>query len=649
MERNLRFVATGRSITNGDAMRVIRQHTNSPVSLFRLRITASLLLAVAACSTGDDRTRTPALAKASSVALPGASGGAASADASADAPPDDGQWTMPAKNYASTRYSSLAEITAGNVGSLRLVSTFTTGIPRGHEASPLVVNNTMYLVTPYPNYVFALDLTRPGAPMKWTYKPRVEQAAQGVACCDVVNRGAVIADGRLYFNTLDNHTIALDAATGTELWNTKLGDINLGQTMTMAPLVVKGKVLVGNSGGEMGVRGWITALDAGSGKIVWRGYNTGPDSDVLIGADFKPFYASERGKDLGVQTWPSDAWKVGGATTWGWLSYDPELNLVYYGTGNPGPWNPDQRPGDNKWSAGVFARDVDTGAARWFYQMSPHDLFDYDAINESVLIDMPVNGMKKKVLLRAERNGYLYVMDRATGQVYSATPFGYVNSTKGVDLRSGRPINNDEKAPHVGKVSRYICPSSSGTKDFQPTAFSPRTGLLYIPHNNLCMDYEGVEANYIAGTPYVGANVKMYPGPGGHRGEFTAWDPVAQKAVWKVNELFPAWGGALVTGGDVVFYGTMDGWFKALDARNGRELWKQKLGSGIISAPISYRGPDGKQYIAVVDGVGGWSGAIVSGDIDPRDSTAALGMANAMKDLPKYTTKGGSLYIFALK
>jgi len=555
---------------------------------------------------------------------------------------------MPAKNYASTRYSSLAEITPANVASLKVTSTFSTGTIHGHEAAPLVVNNTMYVVTPFPNYVYALDLTQPGAPTKWTYKPNVEQASQGVACCDVVNRGAVYDNGRIFFNTLDNHTIALDANTGKEIWNTKLGEINLGETITMAPLVVKGKVLVGNSGGEMGVRGWITALDAGSGKIAWRAYHTGPDKDVLIGPDFKPFYASDRGKDLGVSTWPPDAWKVGGGTVWGWISYDPELNLIYYGTANPGPWNSDQRPGDNKWTAGVFARDPDTGAAKWFVQMSPHDLFDYDAINENVLIDMPVNGVKKKVLLRAERNGYVYVIDRATGQIYSATPYGYVNSSRGVDLKTGRLIPVDEKSPHVGVVARDICPAAPGMKDFQPTAFSPRTGLLYIPHNNLCMDYEGLEANYIAGTPYVGANVKMYAGPGGHRGEFTAWDPVAQKAIWTVKELFPVWGGALVTGSDVVFYGTMDGWFKALDARTGRELWKAKVASGIIAPPMTYRGPDGKQYVAVMAGVGGWAGAIVAGDLDPRDSTAALGFVAAMKDLPQHTNKGGTLYIFGL-
>jgi PQQ-dependent dehydrogenase (methanol/ethanol family) len=603
-----------------------------------------LLVAMLGCGPAE-KTSTPAEGKPSTIAPPGAPGSAAGGDASQD----DGQWTRPAKNYSSTRYSPMSEINQQNVNRLHLAFSFSTGVLRGHEAAPLVVNNTLYLVTPFPNYVYALDLTQPGAPRKWTYKPRVEQASQGVACCDVVNRGVVYDNGKIFLNTLDNHTIALDANTGEELWNVKLGEINLGATMTMAPLVVKGKVLVGNAGGEMGVRGWLTALDENSGKIVWRAYNTGPDKDVLIGPEFKPFYESDRGTDLGVKTWPSDAWKIGGGTVWGWISYDPELNLIYYGTGNPGPWNPDQRPGDNKWTAGVFARDPDTGAARWFYQMSPHDLFDYDAINESVLIDMPVNGVKRKVLLRAERNGYLYVMDRVTGQVLSATPFGYVTSSKGVNLKTGRVIENPEKTSHTGKVSRFVCPSSSGTKDFQPTAFSPRTGLLYIPHNNLCMDYEGVEANYIAGTPYVGANVKMYAGPGGNRGAFTAWDPVAQKAAWEVKEMFPVWGGALVTAGDVVFYGTMDGWFKALNAKTGQELWKQKLGSGVISPPMTYRGPDGKQYVAIVDGVGGWAGAIVAGDMDPRDSTGALGFANAMKDLPKFTAKGGTLYVFSVQ
>ena len=607
----------------------------------------TFLIVVAALTAMGCRTRTDAReaeppAPARSAAIQGARVAAGPAGA------DDGQWLMPAKNYASTRYSELAQITAQNVKSLRPVWTFSTGNVRGHEAAPLVVGGTMYVVTPFPNQLYALDLTKPGAPAKWVYEPPVESAAQGVACCDVVNRGAAYFDGKIFYNTLDNQTVAVDAETGQEVWRTKVGDINKGESMTMAPIVVKGKVLVGNSGGEFGVRGWLTALNAQSGSIAWRAYSTGPDKDVRIGPEFKPFYAQDRGKDLGVSSWPPEQWKIGGGTVWGWISYDPELDLIYYGTGNPGPWNPDQRPGDNKWTSGIFARDPDDGMARWFYQWNPHDEHDYDGVNENVLLDLDIRGQRRKVLVRPERNGYVYVLDRATGEVLSADPFVHITSSRGVDLKTGRLQVAPEKKTGAGKLVREICPAAPGAKDWQPSAFSPRTGLLYMPHNNLCMDFEGMEANYIAGTPFVGANVKMYPGPGGHRGEFTAWDLAAGRPRWRVKEKYPAWSGALVTAGDVVFYGTMEGWFKALDARTGEELWKFKTGSGIIGQPITYRGPDGKQYVAILSGVGGWAGAIVSADLDPRDSTAALGFVGAMADLPQDTTKGGMLYVFAL-
>jgi lanthanide-dependent methanol dehydrogenase len=561
---------------------------------------------------------------------------------------DDGEWIRPARDFASTRYSGLAEINTGNVKNLKVAWTFSTGVNKGHEGAPLVVGGTMYVVTPYPNILYALDLTKPGAPTKWKYESRPAAAAQGVACCDVVNRGAAFGDGKIVFNTLDNHTVAVDAQTGREAWKTKLGDINRGETMTMAPLIVRDKVLVGNSGGEMGVRGWLTALDLKTGRIAWRAYHTGPDADVLIGPRFKPFYPSDQGKDLGVESWPPDAWRIGGGTTWGWISYDPELDLIYYGTANPGPWNPDQRRGDNKWTSTLFARKPETGEAVWAYQLSPHDLHDYDGINEQLLLDLTIKGQARKVLVRPERNGYVYVMDRATGEVLSATPYVHITTSKGVDLKTGRLIYNEEKTPQVGKVTRDVCPAAPGAKDWQPAAYSPRTGLIYLPHQNLCESSESTDVSYIAGTPFVGSNVAMYAGPGGHRGEFTAWDPVNARAAWKLTEKFPVWGGALATAGDVVFYGTMDRWFKAVDARTGALLWQFAVNSGIIGQPITYRGPDGKQYVAILAGVGGWAGAVVSGDLDPRDATAALGFANAMKDLPDATTKGGTLYVFAL-
>jgi PQQ-dependent dehydrogenase (methanol/ethanol family) len=555
---------------------------------------------------------------------------------------------MASRDYANTRYSGLDQITTANVRELHVAWTFSTGVLRGQEAAPLVVGSTMYVVTPFPNILYALDLSQPGAPVKWKYEPKPVSAAQGVACCDVVNRGAAYAAGRIFYNTLDAQTVAVDAATGKEAWRTRIGNINQGESITMAPLVVKGKVLVGISGGEFGIRGRLTALGAGSGKIAWRAYTTGPDSDVLIGERFKPFYPQDRGKNLGVRTWPGSAWKTGGGSVWGFLSYDPELDLIYYGTANPGPWNPEVRPGDNKWTAGVFARDPDDGQAVWFYQWTPHDLYDWDGINENVLVDLPWHGQARKLLLRPERNGYVYVMDRATGQVLSATPYGFITGSKGVDLKSGRLIPNPDKQPGTGKVVREICPAAPGMKDWQPSAWSPKLRVLFIPHQNLCMDYEGLQPNYIAGTPYVGVNAKFYAGPGGYRGEFLAWDPLAAKPLWSIKESFPVWSGALVTAGDVAFYGTMDGWFKAVNARTGEQLWRFKTGSGIIGQPISYRAPDGKQYVAVLSGVGGWSGAIVAGGLDARDSSAALGFVNAVRDLPDVTTKGGTLYVFAL-
>ncbi len=567
---------------------------------------------------------------------------------STDPAADDGQWVMAAKNYRSTRYSGLSQITAANVRNLRLAWTFTTDVRRGHEGAPLVIGRTMYVVSPFPNALYALDLTKQGA-MKWSYRPPHIRAAAGVACCDVVNRGPAYADGKIFFNTLDNQVAAVDTATGREVWRTTVGAIERGETMTMAPLVVKGKVLVGNSGGEYGVRGWLTALDANTGKIAWRAYSTGPDRDVLIGDEFRPHYASERGRDLGERTWPTGMWRHGGGSVWGWISYDPELDLVYYGTGNPGPWNADMRPGDNKWTAGMFARDPDTGQARWFYQWNPHDVWDHDGVNEALLLDLPIGGgQPRKVIVSPERNGYVYVLDRATGQVLSATPFGHVTTTRGVDLATGRLRIVPGKEPGPGRVVRDVCPAAPGAKDWQPSSYSPRTGLVYIPHQNLCMDFESVEANYIAGTPYVGANVRMFAGPGGHRGEVTAWDPVNARPAWKIRERFPVWSGTVVTAGDVVFYGTMDRWFKAVDASTGKLLWQFRTGAGIVAQPITYRGPDGRQYVAIMDGPGGWAGVTVEQEVDARDSTAGDGFAGATGDLRQHTNRGGTLYVFGL-
>ncbi|MCP8937448.1 PQQ-dependent dehydrogenase, methanol/ethanol family [Alsobacter sp. SYSU M60028] len=556
------------------------------------------------------------------------------------------EWVMPGRDYAGTRFSPLDQIKPENVGGLQAAWTFSVGKERGQESALLVVDGTMYVVSPFPNRVFALDATT--GDLKWSYVPNQDLAAQGVACCDVVNRGPAYDNGRLFVATLDDHVVALDAKTGQEIWNAKVGDINLGETITMAPLAVKGKILVGDSGGELGVRGKLTALDQATGKVAWTAWSTGPDKDVLIGPDFKPFYDAAKGKDLGVASWPPDAWKTGGGTIWGWLTYDPELNLVYYGTGNPGPWNSNQRPGDNLWTSTIFARDADTGQARWAYQLNPHDLWDHDEINEGILLDLTIDGKARKVLVHPGRNGYMYVIDRQTGEAISADPYDTVNAYLGVDLKTGRPKPNEALHPALGKTIENVCPASPGAKDWQPAAWSPRTQLLYVPHQHLCMNFKTGEVGYIAGTPYVGASVDMYAGPGGYRGEFMAWDPVKKSKVWAIKENLPVWSGALVTAGDVAFYGTMDRLFKAVDARTGEPLWQFRTSSGVIGQPMSYKGADGRQYVAVMSGIGGWPGVVANAEVDPRVRNAALGFAGATQDLPTYTVGGSTLFVFAL-
>jgi PQQ-dependent dehydrogenase (methanol/ethanol family) len=574
------------------------------------------------------------LALSGSLACSSGQAPAPAAQASAGQSADDKEWSMPNKNMASTRYSALSEVNTENVKDLKVAWTFSTGVLRGHEGGPLVVGDTMYVHTPFPNIVYALDLTKEGAPVKWKYTPKQDPAVIPIACCDTVNRGVTYADGKLFFNQLDGNTVALEAATGKELWKVKQGDYTMGQTMTSAPMVIKDKVISGISGGEFGVRGFVTANDVTTGKQVWRMYSTGPEEEV--------------GFPGSVETWKGDEWRRGGGTTWGWYSYDPELNLFYYGTGNPGSWNPDQRPGDNKYSMTIFARDPDTGKAAWAYQKTPHDAWDYDGINENVLVDITLNGQARKVLVNFDRNGFAYVLDRKSGELLRAEPFVFVNWAKGIDLESGKPIEDPAKRTSATQNTKDICPSAMGGKNQQPVSYSPRTGLFYVPSNNLCMDYEGVEVKYQQGQPYVGAIVVSKPGPGGNRGEFMAWDPAAGKKVWGIKEELSAWGGALATGGDVVFYGTMEGWLKAVHAKTGEVLWKFKTPSGIIGNPMTYVGPDGKQYVAVLSGVGGWSGIGVAADMSLDDPTAGLGAIGAFKDLANFSNQGGVLTVFSL-
>lgn len=559
--------------------------------------------------------------------LPGATG------ATANFAPDDpaGEWRRQARDFANTRFSPLNQINASNVARLKIAWTFNDGIPYGHEAAPLVVGDTMYVVTPYPDIAYALDLTKPGAPIKWTYDPHPAPIAIGKACCDAVNRGPTYADGKIVFTLLDAEAVAVDAKSGKPVWRTKLGDPASGVTITMSPLVVGDVVLVGNSGGEMGVRGQLTGLDLKTGKVIWRAYSTGPDSDVKIGASYRAPYPWLAGHDLGSSSWPGDAWKRGGGTVWGWISYDPALNLIYQGTSNPSPRVPSQRPGDNLWSSAVFARDPATGEAHWAFQFTPHDQWDYDGVNENVLIDGPIGGRTRKLLVHLDRNGFGYTMDRETGRVLVAQPFGgAVNWAKGIDPRTGRPILNADKQAKVGTEVSDICPTHIGSKDWEPSAFSPRTGLIYAAVFNICMDLTDHVVAYIPGTPYDGMGIKTHSGGhSGKWGEFIAWNPLTGRRVWSIPETFMTMSGALATGGDLVFYGTSDGWFRAVDARSGKVLWSQKLGSGITAQPMTYLGPDGRQYIAVVAGVGGVASQV-------------MGLKNG------FPPRGGALYVFSI-
>jgi PQQ-dependent dehydrogenase (methanol/ethanol family) len=575
---------------------------------------------------------------------------ASAQDQLVDMTKDPNQWVMAGRTYDLQRFSPLTQITTANVKNLKAAWSFSTGTLRGHEGAPLVVGSVMYVHTSFPNKVYALDLSKPGAPQIWQYTPEQDPATIPVACCDVVNRGlAYHPSGKLFIELLQGDLLALDAKSGKKLWQSHNANFKEGSTMTNAPIVIKNVVIAGISGGEFGVRGRVTAYDVNDGHELWRGYSTGPDKDVLITANtLKSPYASAQGKDLGVSTWQGDEWQRGGGTTWGWYSYDPALNLFYYGSGNPGTWNPDQRPGDNKWSMSIWARNPETGEVKWVYQMTPHDAWDYDGINEMVLTDQTIGGKTYKALSHFDRNGFGYTLDRTNGKVLVANPYGPTNWAKTIDLTTGRPVEDASKRTTAKGNTEGICPAAIGFKDQQPSAYSPKTTLFYVPTNNICMDYEGVEVKYQVGQPYVGAIVRMFPGPGGNRGAFIAWDPRLGKIVWSDKENLAAYGGALATAGGVVFYGTMEGWLKAVDATTGKLLWEFKTPSGIIGNPMTYVAPDGKQYVAVLSGIGGWAGIGVAAGIGAEDPTAGLGALGAFGDAGSFTTQGGVLTVFSL-
>ena len=600
-------------------------------------------------------------AAAASTMLLALCSGASANDALAELGKDPKNWVMQSGDYANTRYSPLKNIDKDNVGDLQVAWSFSTGVLRGHEGGPLVIGDTMFVHTPFPNIVYALDLAEDGA-IKWKYEPRQDANVIPVMCCDTVNRGVAYVPpegdqpAKIILHQADTTVVALNADTGEQLWSVKNGDASKGETGTAAPLVVKDKVYIGISGGEFGVRGSLTAYNLKDGSVAWRAYSTGPDEEMLFDPEKTTELGKPVGKDSSLKTWEGDQWKIGGGTTWGWFSYDPETNLVYYGSGNPSTWNPSQRPGDNKWSMTIFARDADTGMAKWVYQMTPHDEWDFDGVNEMILADIPVDGQDRKALVHFDRNGFAYTLDRVTGELLVAKKYDpVVNWATEVVMdknsdQYGRPQVVDQYSTEFNGEdvnTTGICPAALGTKDQQPATFSPDTGMFYVPTNHVCMDYEPFRVAYTAGQPYVGATLSMYPAPNSHggMGNFIAWDAGTGEIKWSIPEKFSVWSGALATGGGVVFYGTLEGYLKAVDAETGKELYSFKTPSGIIGNVTTYE-RDGQQYVAILSGIGGWAGiGLAAGLTDANDGLGAVG---GYASLSRYTALGGQLTVFTV-
>jgi len=560
---------------------------------------------------------------------------------------DHKQWVMQGKDYDHSHYSGLSGINRGNVKNLKVAWSFSTGVLHGHEGGPLVVGGIMYVHTPFPNITYAIDLNQPDK-ILWEHKPKQEASVRAVACCDVVNRGLAYGDGKIFKTQLNGHVVALDAKTGKVVWEMENSDPKVGSTLTQAPLVAEDLVIVGSSGAELGVRGYVTAYRMKDGAQVWRAYATGPDSDLLLADDFNapnPHYGQ---KGLGTATWEGDAWKIGGGTNWGWYAYDSQLKQLYYGSGNPAPWNETMRPGDNKWTMSIWSRDIKTGKAKFAFQKTPHDEWDYAGVNWIGLSEQVVDGRKQKLLTHPDRNGIIYTLNRETGNLVRADKMDpTVNVFKGYDMKKGVPIRDPEYSTRMDHVAKGICPSAMGYHNQGHDSIDKKRELVMLGTNMICMDWEPFMLPYRAGQFFVGATLNMYPTPGNNNnmGQVKAYDVKTSKFKWVKDEKFAVWGGTTTTAGDLVFHGTLDGYIKARDADTGNVLWQFKLPSGVIGHPVTYE-HGGKQYVAIYYGVGGWPGVGLVFDL--TDPTAGLGAVGAFKELQQYTKMGGGLMVFSL-
>jgi PQQ-dependent dehydrogenase (methanol/ethanol family) len=584
-------------------------------------------------------------------------------------------WGAPGGDNKLTRHSKLKDINTKNVKDLNMIWSQSTGALRGHEGQPLVIEDVggkpmMFFISGCPemskcNIAQGLDLSDPDNPKQiWNYVKQTDRDESAVprACCDTVNRGAAYADGKLVYGTLDGFIIALEAATGKELWVVKSAFPDKGETITSAPVIAENLVITGFGGDEFAARGRVTAYNLADGKEVWACHSTGSDKDVCLTPDTNkanPHFGTA-GTDLGIKTHVGEDYKIGGGAAWGWFSYDPELKMVYYSTGNPGLWSPAYRCSkktheecntgefDNKWSMTIFGRKVDTGEAVFAYQMTPFDQWDYDGVNENILVDMDVDGKKRKTLVHFDRNGFAYVLDRTDGSLLRAHKYVTTDWAEKVDLKTGRPVKVREHSPLERGRNVAACPSAMGGKDQQPCAIDPKEpNKAYCPTNNWCMELEPQERTHTQqGTVYVFANVFMYPEKPGITGKVKKFDVLTGKTDWEIPDQYPNWGGTLVTDGGLVFYGSLGGDFRAVDRDSGKVLWQRKLASGIIGNPITYK-LKGKQYVSILAGIGGWIGLPVTAGLDLNDKFGAIGATAMTKaaNLDKIP-QGGTLFTF---
>jgi alcohol dehydrogenase (cytochrome c) len=532
--------------------------------------------------------------------------------------PEDGNWLLFRRTYDGWGYSPLSQITPANVGNLELAWSFATGQVEGHQAPPIVNNGVMFVATPG-NQVLAIE-AKTGA-LLWRYKRTLPDDLTNL---HPTSRGVGLLGDKLYFASADAQLVAIDAKTGKELWVSKVADYRQGYYMSLMPLVADGKVMLGTSGGELGVRGFVAAYDADTGKELWRTYTVPSPGEP------------------GSETWPQgEQWKTGGGSIWVPGTYDAETNLAFWGTGNGGPWMGDQRPGDNLYTSSVVALDGKTGAIKGHFQYHQNDSWDWDEVSPPILVPYKFEGRDVKGLVDVARDGFLWRLERTDGKInfVAGQPFVAHNVFKGVEPKTGRPIVDLDHKPGTDKTATF-CPSLWGGKDWPPVAYSPKTKLLYIPANeNLCTELRGEQVKYVAGERYTGVatNVMLMVAGADHVGELQAWDLDTGKKVWTTKLPSQNWGPVLATGGDVLFSGgTNDRMFRAFDAKTGQILWQYPTLSGVNGVPVSFA-IDGKQYIAVQSGWG----------VDAQRMQDRLNLLFPGKYLP--VPQGGAVYVFALK